>query len=165
MFMGLLAQTRQLLLYTLWADRLVRSAAREVRPEDLAREAGVSFGSLLGTLVHILGSQRLWLSRFTGQAAPPLPTTADLPDFLSLATAWEETAAELEFFLASLAEEQLAADITWTSTEGETYTRPLWQPVVHMVNHGTYHRGQVASLLRQLGYQPPAIDMIHFFLK
>lgn len=163
--MGLLAQTRQLLLYTLWADRLVRSAVREVRPEDLTREAGVAFGSLLGTLVHILGSQRLWLSRFTGQAAPPRPTVGDLPDFLSLAIAWEETAAELEFFLASLTEEQLAADITWTSLEGQTYTRPLWQPVFHMVNRTTYHRGQAASLLRQLGYQPPTTDMIHFFLK
>jgi uncharacterized damage-inducible protein DinB len=163
--MGLLAQTRQLLLYTLWADRLVRDAAREVRPEDLTREAGVSFGSLLGTLVHMLGSQRLWLSRFTGQAAPPFPTPADLPDFLSLAVASEETQAQLEFFLAALTEEQLAAELTWTSTVGQTYTRPLWQLVFHMVNHATYHRGQVASLLRQLGYQPPVTDMSYFFLK
>lgn len=163
--MGLLLQTRQLLLYTLWADRLVRDAAREVRPEDLTREAGVSFGSLLGTMVHMLALQRLWISRFTGQAPPALPTPKDLPDFLSLAVAWEETHAELEAFLAPLSEEQLAAEITWTSTEGQTYTRPLWQPVFHMVNHATYHRGQVASLLRQLGYQPPTTDMIYFFVK
>lgn len=163
--MGLLAQTRQLFLYTLWADRLVRDAAREVRPEDLTREAGVSFGSLLGTLVHMLGSQRLWLSRFTGQAPPVLPTPQDLPSFLTLAVAWEETHAELESFLAALTEEQLAAEIAWTSTEGQPHARPLWQPAFHMVNHATYHRGQVASLLRQLGYQPPRTDMIHFFLK
>lgn len=163
--MGLLLQTRQLLLFTLWADRLVRDAAREVRPEDLTREAGVSFGSLLGTLVHMLGVQRLWLSRFTGQAAPTLPTPADLPDFLSLALAWEETHAELEAFLAALSEEQLAAEINWVSMEGEPHALPLWQPVVHMVNHATYHRGQVASLLRQLGYQPPKTDMVYFFLK
>jgi uncharacterized damage-inducible protein DinB len=163
--MGLLLQTRQHLLYTLWADRLVRDAVREVLPEDLTREAGVSFGSLLGTLVHMLGSQRLSLSRFTGQAPPVLPTPADLPDFLSLAVAWEETQAELESFLAALTEEQLAAEITWTSTEGHTHTRPLWEPVSHMVNHATYHRGQVASLLRQLGYQPPRTDMIYFFTK
>lgn len=163
--MGLLTQTRQLLLYTLWADRAVIDAIRPVPPEDLAREAGVSFGSLLGTLVHILGSERLWLSRFTGAAMPHRPTVEELPDFLSLAMAWEETAAELGSFLASLAEDQLAAEITWTSTEGVTYTAPLWQPVVHMVNHATYHRGQVVSLLRQLGYQPPTTDMTWFFLK
>lgn len=163
--MGLLTQTRQLLLYTLWADRAVIDAIRPVRLEDLAREAGVSFGSLLGTLVHILGSERLWLSRFTGQPMPHRPTVEELPDFLSLARAWEETAAELGAFLASLAEDQLAATITWTTTEGTTHSAPLWQPVVHMVNHATYHRGQVVSLLRQLGYQPPVTDMIWFFLK
>ncbi|MFL6193819.1 MAG: DinB family protein [Thermoanaerobaculia bacterium] len=161
--MGLLAQTRQLLLYTLWADRLCLDAARGVPPEALAREAGVSFGSLLGTLCHILGSQRRWLARFTGQQA----TAGDpaFPDVESLAAGWSETASELEFFLASLTEEQLAAEIAWVDSEGPTYSRPLWQPVCHMVNHSTYHRGQVASLMRQLGYQPPRTDLIHFLLK
>ena len=161
--MGLLTQTRQLLLYTLWADRVCLDAAREVPPEALTRDAGVSFGSLLGTLAHILGSQRRWLARFTGrQASVGDPA---FPDVEALAVGWSETAAELEFFLASLTEEQLAAEITWVDTEGPVYSRPLWQPVCHLVNHSTYHRGQVASLLRQLGYQPPKTDLIYFLLK
>src|SRR5215210_3001651 len=161
--MGQLAQTRQLLLYTLWADRVALDAAQGVSPEGLTREAGVSFGSLLGTLSHILGSQRRWLARLTGQqAVAGDPTVAG---FEGLAAAWAETASQLEFFLASLTEEQLAAEITWTNGQGEAVTRPLWQPVCHMVNHSTYHRGQVVSLLRQLGYQPPATDMIDFFMK
>lgn len=160
--MGLLTQTRQLLLYTIWADRACLDAARGVDPEALTRDAGVSFGSLLGTLSHILGSQRRWLARFTGQQFAGAPA---FPDFESLAAGWSETAAELEFFLASLTEEQLTAEITWVDTEGPVYTRPLWQPVCHMVNHSTYHRGQVVSLLRQLGYEPPHTDMIRFFLK
>jgi uncharacterized damage-inducible protein DinB len=161
--MGLLTQTRQLLLYTLWADRACLDAARGVDPEALTRDAGVSFGSLLGTLCHILGSQRRWLARFTGRPA----TAGDpaFPDLESLAAAWSETAAELEFFLAALTEEQLAAEITWVDSEGPVYTRPLWQPVCHMVNHSTYHRGQVVSLMRQLGYEPPETDLILFFLK
>ena len=161
--MGLLTQTRQLLLYTLWADRTCLDAARGVDPEALTRDAGVSFGSLLGTLSHILGSQRRWLARFTGQQA-----TADdpaFPDLEGLAAGWSETAAELEFFLASLTAEQLAAEITWVDSEGPVYTKPLWQPVCHMVNHSTYHRGQVVSLMRQLGYEPPETDLIRFFLK
>ncbi len=161
--MGVLTQTRQLLLYTLWADRTCLDAVRGVDPEALTRDAGVSFGSLLGTLCHILGSQRRWLARSTGQQA-----TMDDPGFQDLeplAAAWSETASELEFFLASLTEEQLAAEITWVDTEGPVYTRPLWQPVCHMVNHSTYHRGQVVSLLRQLGYEPPETDLIRFVLK
>jgi uncharacterized damage-inducible protein DinB len=164
--MGLLVQTRQLLLYTLWADRLVLDAVRPVRPEDLNRDAGVSFGSLLGTLVHIIGAERRWVARFTGQALPQFPTPADFPDFPSLARAWEEAASELRFFLASLSEEQLAAEITWSWSEApdQPLSRPLWQTVFHMVNHSTYHRGQAVSLLRQLGYEPPATDLIYFFL-
>jgi uncharacterized damage-inducible protein DinB len=161
--MGLLAQSRQLLLYTLWADRVVLDAARGVAPEALSRDAGVSFGSLLGTLCHILGSQRRWMARFVGQ--PAVVGDPAFPDVESLAAGWSETASELEFFLASLTEEQLAAEITWVDSEGPTYSRPLWQPVHHMVNHSTYHRGQVVSLLRQLGYQPPKTDLIYFLLK
>jgi uncharacterized damage-inducible protein DinB len=160
--MGYLTQARQLLLYTLWADRLCLDVAAGLPPEALAREAGVSFGSLLGTLAHIQRSQRRWLARFTGQAVPP---PAEIPDLEALVAAWAETAAQLEFFLASLTEEQLAAEITWEDTEIGPVTRPLWQPVAHMVNHSTYHRGQVTSLLRQLGYQPPKTDLIFYFLK
>jgi uncharacterized damage-inducible protein DinB len=160
--MGLLTQTRQLLLYTLWADRVCLDAARGIPLEALTREAGVSFGSLLGTLTHILRSQRRWLARLTGQA---LPDSVDFPDLETLAAGWSETAAQMEFFLAALTEDQLAAEITWEDPEIGAVTRPLWQPVSHMVNHSTYHRGQVTSLLRQLGYQPPKTDLIYFFLK
>jgi uncharacterized damage-inducible protein DinB len=160
--MGQLSQTRQLLLYTLWADRLCLDAVREVSPEHLTRDAGVSFGSVLGTLSHILSSQRRWLARLLGQS---VPEPVSFPDLDTLAAAWAETSAELEAFLASLTDEQLAAEVTWTPPESEAVTRPLWQPVLQMVNHSTYHRGQVASLMRQLGYQPPGTDLIRFFLK
>jgi uncharacterized damage-inducible protein DinB len=160
--MGLLTQNRQLLLYTLWANRLVLETAASIPHEALTRDAGVSFGSLLGTMAHILRSQRRWLARFTGQA---LPDHVEFPDLESLSAGWAETAAQLEFFLASLTEDQLAADITWVDSEGPVYTTPLWQPVTHMVNHSTFHRGQVISLMRQLGYQPPTTDLINFFVK
>ena len=161
--MSLLTQARQLLLYTLWADGVVLDAVREVSPEHLTRDAGVSFGSILGTLSHILGSQRRWLARFVGQeAAAGDPGFAGLE---GLVAGWGETASQIEFFLASLTQEQLEAEVTWVDSDGPVYTRPLWQPVAHMVNHSTYHRGQVVSLLRQLGYQPPKTDLIHFFLK
>jgi uncharacterized damage-inducible protein DinB len=161
--MGLLTQTRQLLLYTLWADRACLDAVRGVPVEILTRDAGVSFGSLMGTLSHILGSQRRWMARLTGQQAVPGDPVFEA--FVPLAIGWSETAAQIEFFLASLTEEQLAADIAWVDHGGTAFSRPLWEPVLHMVNHSTYHRGQVTSLLRQLGYPPPKTDLIHFLLK
>ena len=159
------AAARDLLLYMLWADRTTLRAVREVRPDDLRRDAGISYGSLLGTMAHMLGSQRRWLARFSGHAPAHMPTLADFPDLLSWITAWEETASQIEAFLAALTDEQLAAPLTWIGTEGETSTCPLWQPVVHLVNHTSYHRGQIVSLLRQMGYQPPTTDLIRYFLE
>lgn len=154
---------RDLLLYTLWADRHVMAAVREVREEDLTRASGVSFGSMLGTLAHILGSQRTWLSRFQGISLDRVPSIQDFPDRMTWILGWEETASQIGAFLAALTDEQLAAPITWTTTKGETYNRPLWQPLMHMVNHSTYHRGQVVSLLCQMGYAAPSTDLIYYF--
>jgi uncharacterized damage-inducible protein DinB len=156
---------RDLLLYMLWADRETLKAVREVRPEDLTRDAGISFGSLLGTLAHILGSQRMWLSRFSGDPLDRVPGPLDYPDLQAWIQGWEENAAGIGAFIASLTDEQIAAPITWTNTRGETFTRPLWQPVLHLVNHSSYHRGQVVSLLRQLGHQPPSTDLNYYFLR
>jgi uncharacterized damage-inducible protein DinB len=156
---------RELLLYMLWADRLMLKAVREVRPDDLTRDAGTSFKSLLGTMAHMVVAMRIWLSRFSGSPLDRVPAIADLPDLPSWIQGWEETASGIEAFLAGLTDEQLAAPLTWTTTGGETYTRPLWQPVIHLANHATYHRGQVVSLLRQMGYQPPSTDLVYYFIE
>jgi uncharacterized damage-inducible protein DinB len=156
---------RELLLYTLWADRLFLSALVDVRPEDLVRDTGSSFPSVLATMAHVLGAERTWLSRLSGQPADRVPGVADFPDRESLTAAWADTSAELEFLLAALTAEQLHADLTWSNTRGDTFTRPLWQPLLQLVNHGTYHRGQVVTQLRQLGYKAPQSDLIRFFLE
>lgn len=158
------ATLRDLLLYMLWADRLTLAAVRKVKPEDLTRDAGVSFGSVLGTLGHTLGSQRLWLSRFLGNPLTSRPEAGEYPDLPSWIAGWEETASQVEAFLAGLSDEQLAAPLTWASLpDGAAHTLPLWQAVMHLVNHTTYHRGQVISLLRQMGYPVPHTDLIVFF--
>jgi uncharacterized damage-inducible protein DinB len=153
---------RQLLLYTMWADRSCLKAVEGVRGEDLARETGTSFGSMLGTLAHILCAQRIWLARFEGKALDPVPAVSDYPDGATLTAAWGEVAAEVGFLIAALTGEQLHFEITWTNSQGITSTRPLWQAIIQLVNHSTYHRGQVVSLMRQLGYPPPTTDFIYF---
>ena len=160
----LVATVRQLLLYTLWADRICLKAVEAVRSEDLARETGTSFGSLLGTLAHILGAQRIWLARFEGKTLDRVPGVADFPGLEALTAGWAETSAELGFFLAALTGSQVQSAITWSNTRGDSFTRPLWQPVLHLVNHSSYHRGQVVSQLRQLGYPAPSTDLIYFLI-
>jgi uncharacterized damage-inducible protein DinB len=161
----LAATARTLLLYTLWADRQMLGAIAGVTPEDLVRNTGSSFPSLLATLAHVLGAQRMWLSRIAGRPLDRVPGIDDYPDGEALAAGWADTASEIEFFLASLTDAQLATELTWSNTKGQTFTRPLWQPVLQLVNHTTYHRGQAVTMLRQLGYAAPCTDLIYFLLE
>src|SRR6185295_1459442 len=153
---------RQLLLYTLWADRVTIRALREVTPEDLTRDTGSSFPSLLKTAAHLLGAEKIWLSRFLGTALDPVPTENDFSELIPLVIAWEETAAGVEAFLAWLTDEQLETPLSWSSSRGESFTRPLWQPVAHLVNHSTYHRGQIVTMLRQMGYPVSGTDLVYY---
>ena len=153
---------RQLLLYTLWADRVTIRALREVTPEDLTRDTGSSFPSLLKTAAHLLGAEKIWLSRFLGTALDPVPTENDFSELIPLVIAWEETAAGVEAFLAGLTDEQLETPLSWSNSRGESFTRPLWQPVAHLVNHSTYHRGQIVTMLRQMGYPVSGTDLVYY---
>lgn len=153
---------RGLLGYTMWADRTVLEALKNVSQEDLTRETGTSFGSLLGTMAHILGSEQLWLSRFLGVPLAQLPGIQDFADGDALAASFEDFWPQLEFFLASLTDEQVDQEFVWTNLRGETHSVVLRQVLLHFVNHATYHRGQVVSLLRQLGHEPPHTDLVYY---
>lgn len=156
----LLPTVRGLLAYTVWADRTVLGALRETRPEDLVRDTGSSFGSVLGTMAHVLGAEQLWLSRLLGVPLPRLPGGEDFPALDVLAASFEDFWPQLEFYLAALAEEQLAGDFSWISTEGDSRAAPLRQVLLHVVTHSAYHRGQVAAQLRQLGRPAPSTDLL-----
>ena len=158
----LLHAIRGLLAYTIWADRQLLLAAAELPTEDLVRDTGTSHRSVLGTLAHILGAEQLWLSRFLGVPLGRVPGQEDFPSLDILRASWEDFWPQLEFYLASLSTDQVAGDFTWTSTEGVTNTAPFQQVLLHFVNHATYHRGQVASQIRQLGYSPPSTDLVYW---
>lgn len=161
--MSPLVQTvRGLLGYTIWADRTVLDALKRVGAEDLTRETGTSFGSLLGTMAHILGSEQLWLSRFLGVPLSQLPGVEDFQTLDALLASYEDFWPQLEFFLASLLADQLDQEFVWTNSRGETHSAPFRQVLLHFVNHATYHRGQVVSLLRQLGHEPPHTDLVYY---
>jgi uncharacterized damage-inducible protein DinB len=160
---ALLTAVRDLLSYSMWANRAQLGALRAVAADDLQRDAGASHRSLVGTMAHVVGSERMWLSRFSGNPLPHVPGAADYPDLHALIFGAEEVWAELGAFVAALDDEALEREIIWTNSRGETYTQELWRPVLHMVNHSTYHRGQVTSLLRQLGYEPVPTDLVYYF--
>ena len=157
----LLRAIREGLAYTVWADRALLAALEQVQPEDLTRETGSSFPSLLATLGHILGSERVWLSRFVGNPGH-LPALSSYDTLAAVREGFEEFWPEFESYLAALGNEDLQLDLTWTNTKGVTRTQPVYRLLLHFVNHSSYHRGQLVTMLRQLGYPPPGTDMVYY---
>lgn len=136
-----------------WANGRLISAARQVDPRDFARDLGASFGSLKGTLLHILGGEWKWLQFWRGEAPTNLFAAEELPDVPAIDARRLVLERQQRAFIDTLTDELLERRY---SVKDRDYS--LVQTMQHVLNHSTYHRGQVALLLRQLGHTPPATD-------
>ncbi len=151
-------EARELFGYGSWATALMISVAEALTREQIEAPATSSFPSIGATLAHIVGAEWLWLRRWQGESPPSMPIwtgTSTLPEIKAeLATVEAERAA----FLDRLTDADLEGVVSYRGFDGKTFAHPLGQLMRHVVNHSTYHRGQLATLLRQLGQAPPNTD-------
>jgi uncharacterized damage-inducible protein DinB len=124
---------------------------------------GSSFGSVRDTLAHIWGAEWIWLERFQGRSPSSLPDPTQFQDMATLRERWDELEARLLTFVRGLAQSDLDRAFEYKTLKFGAYRNPLCESMQHLVNHGTYHRGQVTTLLRQHGAQPIATDLMHFY--
>ncbi len=150
--------------YHYWARDRVFTAVARLTPEQYTREIVSSFRSVRDTLVHTYSADWIWYQRWQGQS-PTAPIPLDrFPDVESLRHAWVELEHEVRAHVASRDEAGLSAVIEYRLLNGTPGATPFWQMLQHVVNHGSYHRGQVTTLLRQLGATPPEpLDLITFY--
>jgi uncharacterized damage-inducible protein DinB len=156
-------ELRELYDFNRWANRLLLASAKELTPEQFGRDLGSSFPSVQATLAHILGAESVWLDRWRGLSPSGIPAEFRSPDIESLQARWGVNDAEQVRFLDGLSDAKLRTPIRFRSFAGVDYETPLWVLMRHVVNHGTYHRGQVATLLRQLGATPPSTDLVLYY--
>ena len=156
-------EVRILYGYNAWANHRSLDAAAALEREQFVKPLGSSFSSVRDTLAHIWGSEWLWLERFQGRSPATLPDVAQFHDIAALKSRWQEDEARLLKFVAGLSQEDLSKAHEYRTLSFGQYKNPLWQSMQHMVNHGTYHRGQVATMLRQLNAKPLSSDLIHFY--
>jgi uncharacterized damage-inducible protein DinB len=149
--------------YNSWANHRTLDACAALSEEQFTRDLGSSFRSVRDTLAHICGVEWLWLERWHGRSHNALPPAADFSDLASLRRRWDEVEQNLHDYIASLTPEDTQRTIQHKTTQGVPQAAPLWQMLQHLVNHGTYHRGQVATMLRQLGAKPLSTDLIFFY--
>lgn len=156
-------EIRLLYDYNAWANHRVLEAASALTAEQFLKPLGSSFSSLRDTLAHIYGAEWIWLERFQGRSPAALPGASEFSDVARLRARWAEQETRLLSFVRGLSQEDLDRVLEYRTLKFGVYRNPLWQSMQHLVNHGTYHRGQVTTLLRQLGAQPIVTDLMHFY--
>src|SRR6202521_3520803 len=156
-------EMRSLYDYNAWANHRSMDAASKLSAEQFVRPMGSSFGSVRDTLAHIYGAEWIWLERFEGRSPSSLPDTIQFRDIASLRKLWSEHEAHLLSFVRGLTQTDLDRVFEYKTLKFGVYRNPLWQSMQHLANHGSYHRGQVTTLLRQLGAQPILTDLMHFY--
>ena len=154
-------EARTHLRYHGWASGKLLDAALGLSQENLYREMNVSHKGLIRTLEHILFADRIWFKRVVDPDLEVHPTS-DQPH-QSLSRDWPVIQKRWEEWADSLADADLQRGVPYKSLKGDPFESPLWQIILHLVNHGSYHRGQAAAMLRQLGAPLPPTDLIVFY--
>jgi len=147
--------------YTTWATDRIVAAASSLTTEELTRDFKSADRHVLGTLAHVYAADRAWFGRIQG--APPavfLDPEVDVrltvlqQEWPALLGRWQTWADALQ---------DSSASASYRDLQGHPHTTPLWQIVLHVVNHATHHRGQAAAMMRAMGHAPPPLDLIRYY--
>ena len=147
------SEIRLLFDYDRWATGRILNTTEDVSPEVWARPRAVGDRGLGGILVHAFGAHARWRNAWHATGERPRPEEEPLLTVADLRGRWQAEWAALDAYLASLDED--APNEIWDGL-------PLWQPMVHVVNHGTQHRSEAASILTAEGHSPGELDFIDF---
>jgi uncharacterized damage-inducible protein DinB len=151
---------RELIDHNYWArDRQLQICAA-LSEEQFLRPLGASFASVRDSLAHLVAVEWLWLERWRGRSPRSMPAAEEFPTLAAISERWSVVEREMREYLGGLSEEALGLPFTYVNAKGETWTYLLWRAVLHVMNHQSYHRGQVAVQLRLLGAQPPPVDFL-----
>ena len=152
----------RLLDYTVWANHRILRACATLEGDDFLRELGASFGTIRGTLAHVMNCEWVWLERWKGVSPKRLPDESEHANVVALRDHWTIIEGHRRAWLDALPEDEAAGIVRYKTLAGVAYEAPLWQLVQHVANHSTYHRGQVVSMLKQVGARTVSTDLVLF---
>jgi uncharacterized damage-inducible protein DinB len=150
--------------YNRWMNEKLYTLCATLSDEERKRDRRAFFRSIHGTLNHLLLTDRGWLGRFLGRPWTFRSLDQELyDDFEELRRQRAKTDAAIEDFVAELTAEKLAENFSYTTYAGRSYTHALGPALVHLFNHETHHRGQITTLLSQLGIDTGITDVIAYY--
>jgi uncharacterized damage-inducible protein DinB len=154
-------EVRTLYAYNSWANHRVLDVCAPLSAAQFTQDLHSSFRSVRDTLAHIMLAEWLWLERWQGRS-PGFPPS-DFADLAAIRARWQQIEGDLNAFVQKLSAADLERVVEYKNTKGTAFSNPMCQMLQHLVNHGTYHRGQATTMLRQLGATPVATDLIAFY--
>jgi uncharacterized damage-inducible protein DinB len=159
-----LQDLRLLLDYHYWARDRVLDAVEPLSHDQFTRDMGSSFRSIRDTLAHLYFAEWAWYSRWQGDS-PTSQLPADMfPDLATIRALWRDQEAKMRALLDTLDEAGINRRMEYKLLSGTPGASVFWHMLQHVVNHASYHRGQITTMLRQLGATPPkAMDLIAFY--
>lgn len=158
--------------YTIWANTVLLEVCAELTEEELRLDLGASHGSVIRTLRHLYDAERSWIHSLMTDS---IPSVAELeaagaadqsrpdPTFEFLRQSWPKVWDEAHQWVEPLDDKSMARELPFLQPDGSSILLPRWKVMLHMVNHATQHRGQIITLLRQLGKRPRNLDLLTFY--
>ena len=147
-----------------WARDRLLEALEPLTPDQYARDLGSSFKSIRETVTHIYAAEWAWYQRWQGESPTALLPADRFADLAALRAAWSEHEQKVRAYVDGLGDADVRRVLEYKLLSGQTGASPVWQMLQHVVNHASYHRGQITTLLRQLGLQPAKpMDMIAYY--
>ena len=148
--------------YNYWVNERILETAAGLSNGQFTAPGPVSHGSLRDTLVHTLSAEWVWRLRCQGTSPGRMLSQGDFPDLESLKRRWDDDEEAMRAYLSGLTDEDLTSIIGYSRTEGIQVETPLWQILLHVINHGTQSRSEAAVILTQFGHSPGDLDYMIF---
>ena len=148
--------------YGEWANKKLFDVISRISPEQFTQSVAGSYGSIRNTLVHAMSTEWGWLDRCGGPKRGPALKAADYPTVESVIVTWSKVGRDVRDFLSTLKDEDLARNMEYVNENGKR-SMPIGEMMHHGANHAVHHRGQVALMLRMLGYTPGNFDILFYY--
>lgn len=149
--------------FNAWANRRTLDSCAALTPEQFTADLKSSFSSVRDTLAHIYGAEWIWIERLIGRTPTSFPAASDFPDLESVRMALMHIDQHWIDYTHKVSAEDLKSVRRFQTKFSGQISQPLWQVLHHVANHSTYHRGQIATMLRQLGAKAASTDLILFY--
>lgn len=153
----------ELAQYNLWANELMHHWLRQINEQQWSQPLVGSFTSIEATALHVAAAEKMWRERLDNKVQEYLPTTFK-GDKAALLDIWKTASENLYKYILDFPETALTERFEFRNLKGEELSLERYQAMVHVINHSTYHRGQLVNYLRQVGFtEVSSTDMSTFY--